>query len=69
MPFFSLSELARLRLEVISFFLLVILLVAGCVLGLWRALRKDFPHLPAWAFAAPWPWSRFSGWRSISSWS
>ena len=50
MPFFSLNELAHLRLEVISFFLLVILLVACCVLGLWRALRKDFPHLPALGF-------------------
>ena len=50
MPFFSLTELAHLRLEVISFFLLVILLVACCVLGLWRALRKDFPHLPALGF-------------------
>jgi hypothetical protein len=50
MPYFTLTELAQVRLQDISFFLLVILLVACCVLGLWRVLRKDFPRLPSLGF-------------------
>ncbi len=46
MPSFDLSDVARLRLEEISFFGVLIL---GCALGvrlLWNSLAKDFPKLP-----------------------
>jgi prepilin-type processing-associated H-X9-DG protein len=42
----SLSNLTRMRLEVISFFLLSILLCAGIIQFIWNSLRKDFPILP-----------------------
>ncbi len=42
----SLSNLTRMRLEVISFFLLSILLSAGIIQFIWNSLRKDFPILP-----------------------
>jgi hypothetical protein len=42
----SLSNLTRMRLEVISFFLLSILLCAGIIQLIWNSLRRDFPILP-----------------------
>ena len=46
MPVLLLSDLARMRLQVISFFLLVLLLSAKVVQRIWNALRNDFPKLP-----------------------
>lgn len=42
----GLNDLARQRLEVISFFLLGLLACAGVIRWLWNGLRKDFPILP-----------------------
>jgi hypothetical protein len=39
-------ETAGERLEVISFFLAVLLILALIVQGLWNGLRRDFPRLP-----------------------
>lgn len=46
MPVVTLSDTAQLRLSGISFFLVVILLVAWGVRFLWNLLRRDFPRLP-----------------------
>lgn len=50
MPTFNLSDVARLRLDAISFFLGVLLLIAWGVKGLWNALAKDFPRLPRMSY-------------------
>ncbi|MFO0959666.1 MAG: hypothetical protein U0800_19895 [Isosphaeraceae bacterium] len=42
----GLTELTRQRVEVISFFLLVLVLCALAIRWLWNSLRKDFPALP-----------------------
>ena len=47
---FRLAELARLRLETISFFLLVFLISALGVKWVWNSLRADFPRLPRLSF-------------------
>jgi hypothetical protein len=41
-----LSEPVQARLQTISFFLLVILVCAWVVQGLWNYLRRDFPRVP-----------------------
>lgn len=46
MPAVGFSDVARLRLEAISFFAVVILLSAGAVYALWNWLRADFIRLP-----------------------
>jgi hypothetical protein len=46
MPSVHLSDLARLRLETLSFFLAVFLVCAKCLQLLWNWLRTDFPRLP-----------------------
>jgi uncharacterized membrane protein len=46
MPSIRLSELARLRLDAISFFLLLLLISALGVRWIWNSLRTDFPNLP-----------------------
>lgn len=46
MPSFTLSDLATMRLEGISFFVGVLLLVAYVIKRMWNFLRKDFPNLP-----------------------
>ena len=46
MPSITLTDVARLRVESLSFFLLVFLLSAGVVQLLWNWLRADFPRLP-----------------------
>lgn len=46
MPSLTLSDLARMRVQSISFFLLVLLLSAAAVKAIWNGLRKDFPRLP-----------------------
>lgn len=46
MPVITLSEIARLRLSGISFFLILMLLAAGGIRLIWNYLRRDFPGLP-----------------------
>jgi hypothetical protein len=46
MPSLHLTDIARLRVENISFFLVVLLLSALCVQLIWNWLRADFPRLP-----------------------
>ena len=46
MPSWDLSDLARARLDSISFFLVVFLLLALLVKLLWNYLGRDFPKLP-----------------------
>lgn len=46
MPSFNLSDLARMRLEGISFFIGILLLVAYAIKRMWNFYRKDFPNLP-----------------------
>lgn len=46
MPSFTLTDIAKLRLQSISFFLVVLLLCAWGVKALWNTLAKDFPKLP-----------------------
>ena len=46
MPVFMLTDMVELRLQSISFFLLVILLVAVAIQRLWNRLLRDFPSLP-----------------------
>jgi hypothetical protein len=50
MPSLSLTDIAALRMQSISFFLLVLLLCAWGVMALWNALRKDFPKLPVMSY-------------------
>ncbi|MBK6999006.1 MAG: hypothetical protein IPH35_03195 [Rhodoferax sp.] len=50
MPVISLSDMAKLRLSGISFFVVLILLVALLVRFLWNFLRRDFPKLPSLDF-------------------
>lgn len=46
MPSISLSDVASMRLESLSFFLLVFLLGARGIQALWNGLTTDFPRLP-----------------------
>lgn len=46
MPSFTLTDLARMRVQTISFFLMGLLLSAWIVQLLWNYLRRDFPSLP-----------------------
>ncbi len=46
MPSITLSDLARARFDSISFFLVLLLLLAWAVQGLWNYLGKDFRRLP-----------------------
>ena len=46
MPVMRLNDLARLRLETLSFFLLVFFACAKLVQLLWNGLHRDFPRLP-----------------------
>lgn len=52
MPSFTLSEVAAMRFQAISFFLLVFLGVALAVKALWNRLRRDVPRLPRLSFGA-----------------
>jgi hypothetical protein len=47
----GLNEVARQRLEVVSFFLLGLLACAAVIRSLWNGLRKDFPILPRLSYA------------------
>lgn len=46
MPSFSLTDIANLRLQSISFFILILLLSTAAIRFLWNSLRKDFTRLP-----------------------
>ena len=46
MPTIRLTEIARLRLDALSFFLAGFLICAGLIQLLWNGLRKDFTFLP-----------------------
>ena len=50
MPAVTLSDLARMRVSTISFFLVVFLVCAWVVRWLWNSARKDFPRLPYLTF-------------------
>ena len=52
MPSYLLSEVASMRFQAISFFLLLFLLVSLAVRGLWNRLRRDVPRLPPLGFRA-----------------
>ena len=45
MPF-NLTDIARVRVEAISFFVVVLLVSAAAVKWLWNGLRDSFPRLP-----------------------
>lgn len=46
MPSITLSDLAAMRLEGISFFVGILLLIAYVIKRMWNFFRKDFPNLP-----------------------
>jgi hypothetical protein len=46
MPDYSLSDIVKTRLEVISFFLLVALLLAFVFQRCWNSIARDFTHIP-----------------------
>lgn len=50
MPFFTLTEVGRLRVSTISFFLFVYLLASFVMWKLWNFLSTDFPKLPRLSF-------------------
>ena len=50
MPSFTLSDVAKLRLDSISFFLACLLLSAWGVKALWNSLAHDFPRLPRMSY-------------------
>ncbi|HZI11823.1 MAG TPA: hypothetical protein VE153_15675 [Myxococcus sp.] len=52
MPSFQLTDVAKARIQTISFFLLVFLLVTAAVWALWNRLRRDVPRLPKLGFGA-----------------
>lgn len=52
MPFVRLTELGKMRLESISFFIVLICLLTLLVKWLWNALQRDFPSLPRLSFKA-----------------
>lgn len=54
MPSINLTDIARMRLETLSFFLLVFLVCAKVVQLIWNGLARDFPRLP-----------RLGYWRSV----
>jgi hypothetical protein len=49
-PTLRLYDSPLMRLEALSFFVLVILLCSAAVWGLWNYLRRDFTHLPRLSF-------------------
>jgi hypothetical protein len=50
MPVFELNDVARLRLEDISFFLVLLLVCAFGVRFLWNSVQRDFPKVPCLGF-------------------
>lgn len=52
MPSFKLTDLASQRVQAISFFLVIFLLVTLAVRALWNRVQKDVPRLPQLSFKA-----------------
>ena len=50
MPMTTFSDLGRMRLQTISFFLLLFLLCTWVIRWIWNAARNDFPRLPYLSF-------------------
>jgi hypothetical protein len=50
MPMILLTDIAKARLDSISFFLFVLLVVSYVVKLLWNGLAKDFPRLPQMSY-------------------
>ncbi len=50
MPAITLSDLARMRFQTISFFLLLFLLCSWVIKWIWNAARTDFPRMPYLSF-------------------
>jgi hypothetical protein len=46
MPMVSLTDVARLRLETISFFVVLLLAITALVRWVWNWYQRDAPHLP-----------------------
>lgn len=46
MPSFDLNDIAKARLDTISFFIVLLLVLALVVKGLWNYLGRDFAKLP-----------------------
>src|SRR5262245_25189734 len=46
MPSITLTDIARMRMQAISFFIVCFLLSVWVVQGVWNSLRGDFPRLP-----------------------
>src|SRR5438105_9144417 len=46
MPSITFSDVARLRLQTISFFLMGLLVSAGVIMAIWNSLCRDFAWLP-----------------------
>jgi hypothetical protein len=51
MPSVTFSDIARLRLQTISFFLMGLLLSAAVTMAIWNSLRRDFIWLPHLSYA------------------
>ncbi len=51
MPTVMLDDLARMRIQTISFFLLCFLLSSWGIQRIWNAARRDFPRLPHLSYA------------------
>src|SRR4051794_34662171 len=51
MPSITFSDVARLRLQTISFFLMGLLISAGVIMAVWNNLRRDFTWLPRLSYA------------------
>jgi hypothetical protein len=51
MPEVLLSDLARMRIQTISFFVLCFLLSSWGIQRIWNAARQDFPRLPRLSYA------------------
>ncbi len=46
MPTIGLTDVTRMRVQTLSFFLLVLLTCAWAIQGIWNGLRGEFPRLP-----------------------
>ena len=51
MPMLTLRDLAEMRVQAISFFLVVLLVAAWGIKLLWNGLRRDFPRLPRLSYS------------------
>jgi hypothetical protein len=52
MPFVQLTELGKMRVQAISFFVVLILLLTLLIQWLWNALQRDMPKLPRLSYKA-----------------